>query len=372
MSVQQVTDATDGITCHAWNPDRTEVAVCPNNNELHIYDASTWEIKHQLFEHDLVIAGMDWSPVSNFIVTCSHDRNAFVWSYDETEKTWKPSLVILRIDRAALDVKWSPDGQKFAVASGAKCVPVCYYEADNNWWVSKMIKKHKSTVLCVAWHPNSQILATGSSDFKCRIFSAFVPNVDPEQTAGDFAAPQQFGEPYAELPASSWVHAVSWSPSGATLAYAAHDATIHFATVSGGEAAVTGTVRLNHLPLTTLLFVSERALVGAGHDFVPLVFAPGPGGAWELADELDKKPAKEKEAAGGDGGGVAAARAMWQTKAKTGESKSKEDDSSWKKHQSPITFMQPLAGDGVTWSHFSTSSLDGRLATWEMPSKFIK
>jgi hypothetical protein len=23
MSVQQVTDATDGITCHAWNPDRT-------------------------------------------------------------------------------------------------------------------------------------------------------------------------------------------------------------------------------------------------------------------------------------------------------------------------------------------------------------
>jgi hypothetical protein len=187
-----------------------------------------------------------------------------------------------------------------------------------------------------------------------------------------------------------------------------------------------------------LLFVSERALVGAGHDFVPLVFAPGPGGAWELADELDKKPAKEKEAAGGDGGGVAAARAMWQTKAKTGESKSKEDDSSWKKHQSPITFMQvrrarargggatrmrpidatrclgvgivraaaargarcatrvahalsvchgaclcagrlgwwlapqPLAGDGVTWSHFSTSSLDGRLATWEMPSKFIK
>ena len=237
---------------------RTEVAVCPNNNELHIYDASTWEIKHQLFEHDLVIAGMDWSPVSNFIVTCSHDRNAFVWSYDETEKTWKPSLVILRIDRAALDVKWSPDGQKFAVASGAKCVPVCYYEADNNWWVSKMIKKHKSTVLCVAWHPNSQILATGSSDFKCRIFSAFVPNVDPEQTAGDFAAPQQFGEPYAELPASSWVHAVSWSPSGATLAYAAHDATIHFATVSGGEAAVTGTVRLNHLPLTTVRGRAKR------------------------------------------------------------------------------------------------------------------
>ena len=43
---------------------------------------------------------------------------------------WKPSLTLLRIDRAALDVKWSPDGKKFAVASGAKSVPVCHYEAD--------------------------------------------------------------------------------------------------------------------------------------------------------------------------------------------------------------------------------------------------
>ena len=53
-------------------------------------------------------------------------------------------------------------------------MPVCYYENDNNWWVSKMIKKHKSTVLCIAWHPSSQILATGSSDHKCRVFSAFI------------------------------------------------------------------------------------------------------------------------------------------------------------------------------------------------------
>ena len=32
-----------------------------------------------------------------------------------------------------------------------------------------MILKHKSTVLCCAFHPtNGQLLATGSSDFKCR------------------------------------------------------------------------------------------------------------------------------------------------------------------------------------------------------------
>ena len=95
----------------------------------------------------MVVSGLDWSHTHNKIVSCSHDRNAFVWSYEKSERSWKPSLVLLRINRAALNVKWSPDGQKFAVASGAKCVPVCYYEPSNNWWISKMIKKHKSTVL---------------------------------------------------------------------------------------------------------------------------------------------------------------------------------------------------------------------------------
>lgn len=36
-------------------------------------------------------------------------------------------------------------GKKFAVSSGSKCVSVCYYQAAENWWVSKIIKKHKST-----------------------------------------------------------------------------------------------------------------------------------------------------------------------------------------------------------------------------------
>ncbi len=83
------------------------------------------------------MSGLDWSAVNNKIVSCSHDRNAFVWTYIAATETdagfWKPALVILRIDRAAIDVKWSHDGLRFAVTSGAKCVPVCTYEPDNDW-----------------------------------------------------------------------------------------------------------------------------------------------------------------------------------------------------------------------------------------------
>jgi actin related protein 2/3 complex, subunit 1A/1B len=87
-----------------------------------------------------------------------------VWEYQPSENTWKPTLVILRIEKGAIDVKWSMDGLRFAATSGAKCVSVCTYEAQNDWWVSKMVrKKFKSTVLCCAFHPqNGQLLATVS------------------------------------------------------------------------------------------------------------------------------------------------------------------------------------------------------------------
>ena len=82
-----------------------------------------------------MVSSIDWSAVTNKIVSCSHDRNAFVWTFQPELGTWKPALVILRIDRAALDVRWSFDGKRFAVTSGSKCVPVCTYDSGNDWCV---------------------------------------------------------------------------------------------------------------------------------------------------------------------------------------------------------------------------------------------
>jgi actin related protein 2/3 complex subunit 1A/1B len=152
---------------------------------------SSWKEKYRLGEHDMNISCIDWSPVTGQIVTCGHDRNAFVWTFNEAESKWEPSLVILRIEHAALHCKWSPNGKKFAVTSSSKCVQVCHYEADNKWWVSKQIKKpHKSSVLCVAWHPNSQMLITGGADFKCRLFSAYAPGNDATGPGPDHGAEQ--------------------------------------------------------------------------------------------------------------------------------------------------------------------------------------
>lgn len=77
------------------------------------------------------LAGIDWAPESNRLVTCGTDRNAYVWTLKGN--VWKPTLVILRINRAARCVKWSPKENKFAVGSGSRLISICYFEQENDW-----------------------------------------------------------------------------------------------------------------------------------------------------------------------------------------------------------------------------------------------
>jgi len=391
MDLHQLTLPTEGISCHAWNADRTMIAICPNNNEIHIYETQSWKRLHTLSEHDLLVSAIDWSVATNKIVSCSHDRNAFVWTYEPESTqpslsandkptmipaTWKPALVILRIDRAAIDVKWSSDGLRFAVASGAKCVPVCTYDIANDWWVCKMVKKFKSTVLCCAFHPtNGQLLATGCADFKCRIFSTFATDVDGNNVdAGPFQTPVEFGEVYLELSALGWIHAVAWSPSGNTLAFAGHDSSIHFASLNTYSPAapetsvVVRTVRLNELPVCNLLFLNENAVVGAGHDFNPMIFTNNKStGEWSFFCNVDK--AATAGAVEVAAGGVNAARELFKNKTTRGQDLKSDSDTLKTTHERPITTMQDASlrkGKAVT--RISTSGLDGKVVIWDLPS----
>lgn len=51
---QQLTTQAEGISCFAWNADRSMIAVCPNNNEIHIYstqeNSDSWLKKFILCE----------------------------------------------------------------------------------------------------------------------------------------------------------------------------------------------------------------------------------------------------------------------------------------------------------------------------------
>ncbi|KAG8754214.1 hypothetical protein FRC12_011266 [Ceratobasidium sp. 428] len=279
------------LTCHSFNPDRSQVAVSLNSNEVQIFskNGGEWKSTETLSEHDKMITSIDWAPSTNRIVTCSQDRNAYVWEQKQDPQTgnlvWKPTLVLLRINRAATDVRWSPKEDKFAVASGARAIAVCSFDEENNWWVAKQLKKPiRSTVLAIDWHPNNVLLAAGSADMKARVFSAFIKDVDKKPAPTVWGEKLPFNTVCGEYgsPSGGWVHAVAFSPSGDLLAFASHDSTITLVNPQIGAQ----TIRISTLPYVTLTFTSESALVAAGHDCQPVLFSDN-GSGWALEGSLD-------------------------------------------------------------------------------------
>ena len=67
-------------------------------------------------------------------------------------------------------------------------------------WVSKHIKKPiRSTVLSLDWHPNNILLAASSTDFKSRVFSAYIKEIEAKPEATNWGKKMPFGALMAEF-----------------------------------------------------------------------------------------------------------------------------------------------------------------------------
>lgn len=361
------------VSYHAFSPDKTQVALSKNDDLVYMYatngkeNPKEWTLNQTVAEHGGDVSGIDWCAKTNQIVTCGHDRNAYVWKYDDAEKAWKPTLVILRINRAATCVRWSPNGDKFAVGSGAKCVPVCHFESSQNWWISKMIKKHKSTVLDVDWSPEQKFLVTGACDFKCRIFSAYIDGIDSAEsdstlTASFGAKSNDFGECLMEFDqAKAWVQGVAWSPGGMNIAFCGHGSTLSFVDLANGNAVQT--IYQKGLPTADVFWKDDDNLVAIGFDHNPTIYTKS-GSEYAEGKKLDEAKKVEKT------GGVSAAskaRNMFQdadTRGKTGGGKGsfKEQPTIATQHKNNILCYQYEKGG----SEFTTSGVDGRIIRWKL------
>nr|CAG4650138.1 EOG090X05RK [Sida crystallina] len=349
------------ITCHAWNRDRTKLAIAPNSSEVHIYqlERGDWKLEDVLKEHDLRVTGIDWAPNTNRLVTCSADRNAYVWTQSEDGK-WKPTLVLLRINRAATCVRWSPLENKFAVGSGARLISVCYFEKENDWWVSKHIKKPiRSTVTCLDWHPNDVLLAAGSADFKVRVFSAYIKEIEdrPQPTAWGSKMPlaQMMAEfPNSQAGGGGWVHSVNFSSSGDKVAWVGHDSSISVADATKGMSV--SVIRTDFLPFLACVWVSENALVTAGHGCCPMLFSIDESSKVQYGCKLDAS--QKKEASG--------ISAMKKFQSLDRQARTESNDTSLHTlHQNAITGLCLHTGSKAAAAKFSTSGADGLLVIWD-------
>lgn len=87
------------------------------------------------------------------------------------------------------------------MGSGGRVIAVCYFVSENNWWLCKHIKRPlRSTVTTVDWHPDNKVLVAGSTDYKVRVFSAFISDMEDAPGTSSWGRSNTLGTLLAEFP----------------------------------------------------------------------------------------------------------------------------------------------------------------------------
>ena len=337
---------------------------------------------------------------------------------------WKPTLVLLRVNRAATFVRWSPNEDKFAVASGARsdwpssvfrklsadvfrrAIAVCSFDPENNWWMARQLKKPiRSTVLSVDWHPNNVLLAAGSADMKARVFSAYIKDVDKRLVLHHRATPIMteicppgplrlsgekncrstlcaasmlaplgggFMQSAFRLRGMFWrlrVSVISFLSWIFVTVSTGHDSSINIVYPGG---PVIQNIRIGTLPYVTLTWTSEDSIVAAGHDCQPVVFSGSEAG-WAFVGSLDDTSSGggRSTAKAGSVGRLNSSAFNTFRKADTRGHAGGGDVSAGTElltiHQNTITSVRPFEwGAGGTVSRVGTSGVDGKLVIWNV------
>jgi actin related protein 2/3 complex subunit 1A/1B len=250
---------------------------------------------------------------------------------------------------------WSPKEDKFVVASGAQCLSVCYFEQDNNWWVSKHIKKEfESTVLCEDWHPNNVLIASGGTDMTVRVHSGFIKSIDKREEVSSgtaFGKKLPFAQFCAEFKMNAWILAIRWSPSGNKLAWFCQNSSFHVLDCATEQHKV-NSVNFTLLPVRDFVWINEDTVIGGGYDCNLMLFK-NESGNWKFVKTLDNK--KETKGSGGT------ARSFFVNKTSMGSETATDDQVLHTRHQNAISVIKRLDNNTMT-----TSGVDGNLVVWDL------
>eukprot|EP01126_Amoeba_proteus_P059237 TRINITY_DN7721_c0_g1_i1.p1 TRINITY_DN7721_c0_g1~~TRINITY_DN7721_c0_g1_i1.p1 ORF type:complete len:210 (-),score=36.37 TRINITY_DN7721_c0_g1_i1:61-690(-) len=151
----------------------------------------------------------------------------------------------------------------------------------------------------------------------------------------------------AEFSTKTWIHDITFSPSGNQLAWVTHDSLVHFLECSTSNHQVQ-VVKTSGLPFQTILWAAENTLIAAGHDSNPALFQGGPL-RYSFIGHLDKGSNKQQ-------GNTNAAK-MWQQRAGMGTTEVSQNLST--SHQNAITQIRT-----VSPTSFSSVGNDGQVAIW--------
>jgi actin related protein 2/3 complex subunit 1A/1B len=219
-------------------------------------------------------------------------------------------------------------------------------------------------VTCVAWHPNSVLLAAGSTDGHARVISSFVKGVDERPEASPWGERLPFNTVCGEFlnNTAGWVHSAAFSPSGNALAFASHDSTVTVVYPGGADQPPNAVISLSTqvLPFMSLLWSTESEIIAAGYN-CEAYRLQGSEQGWQLAGSLESKgrpgltEAREESALN-----------MFRQMDLKGKSGGTDDTKLKTVHQNTINTIRSFEESGGNVTKISSTGVDGRVVIWSL------
>jgi WD40 repeat protein len=210
----------------SWSLDGQTLASGSLDQTVRLWNVETGQCRHVLQGYTNSIRGLTWSPDGQLLASSGSEKTIRIW-----DTTTGQCLKTLTGHQAWIySVAWKPRSTSASPQDEAGMIASCAADATIKLWnvatghCVQTLYGHTSWIYSVAWSPDGQKLASGSSlnDLTARIWDPLT------------------GECLQVLMGhQSWIWWVKWSPDGKMLVTAADDKMIKLWDVEAGECLTT-------------------------------------------------------------------------------------------------------------------------------------
>ncbi len=165
-TVFESTDSKQPIYSIAWQPDTHLLAVANYDGDIYVWNIADGKLLHQ-FSSRQGGSGLIWSMDGKKLIAGALEvKTLWVWDFQSGKLIYEKGV------GSVGQMTWSPDGTQLAIANPVGIVTLLNSDTFEISRKFKVLEKggQGGDVYSVAWHPNGQLLASGSLNGAVRIW----------------------------------------------------------------------------------------------------------------------------------------------------------------------------------------------------------